>query len=167
MAYAFSKSVEEVVPAVPEVVFAILDDPRRLGRHMEKPSAMMLGGSMRYALDERGGRAVGSVIRIEGSVLGLRLSIVERITEREPPRRKAWETIEEPRLIVFGNYRLGFEIALEGPGSRVRVFIDYDLPRTSLVGRLLGPLGAHAYARWCVGRMLAEAREAAPADAGA
>ena len=26
------------------------------------------------------------------------------------------------------------------------------------VGRLLGPVGAHAYARWCVSRMLAEAR---------
>jgi len=47
MTYAFSKSSEIVVPAAPVAVFAILDDARRLGRHMEKPSAMMLGGSMR------------------------------------------------------------------------------------------------------------------------
>ena len=84
MAYAFSKAVEALVPAAPEAVFAILDDPRRLGRHMEQPSAMMLGGSMRYALDEEGGQAVGSVIRVEDSVLGLRLSIVERVTEARP-----------------------------------------------------------------------------------
>jgi Polyketide cyclase / dehydrase and lipid transport len=157
MAYAFSKSAETVVPAAPAAVFAILDDPRRLGRHMEKPSAMMLGGSMRYTLDDKGGRAVGSVIRVEGSVMGLRLSILEKVIEREPPRYKAWETIEEPRLIVFGNYRLGFEIAPEGSSSEVRVFVYYDLPGTTL-GRLLGPVGAHAYARWCVSRMLAEAR---------
>lgn len=156
MTYAFSKSAESFMAAEPRAVFEILDDPRRLGRHMEKPSAMMLGGSMRCLLDGMGGQEVGSVIRVEGSVLGVRLSIVERITERDPPRRKVWETTEEPRLLVFGNYRLGFEITTEGTGSRVRVFIDYDLPRTRL-GRLLGPLGAHAYARWCVERMLAEA----------
>lgn len=161
MTYAFSKSAKSFVAAEPSAVFEILDDPRRLGRHMEKPSAMMLGGSMRYLLDGMGGREVGSVIRVEGSVLGVRLSIVERITERDPPRRKVWETTEEPRLLVFGNYRLGFEITPEGAGSQVRVFIDYDLPRTRL-GRLLGPLGAHAYARWCIKRMLAEAVEAAP-----
>lgn len=162
MAYAFSRADEAAVPATPEAVFAILDDPRRLGRHMEKPSAMMLGGSMRTILDERGRRAVGSVIRVEGSVLGLRLSIVERVVERDPPRRKVWETVEEPRLLVFGNYRLGFEIAPDGAGSRVRVFVDYDSPRTAL-GRLLGSVGAHAYARWCLDRMLAEAGAAAPA----
>lgn len=161
MAYAFRRAVEALVPAAPGAVFAVLDDPRRLGRHMEKPSMMMLGGSMRYVLDEKEGRAVGSVIRVEGSVLGLRLSIMEQVIERDPPRRKVWETIEEPRLLVFGSYRLGFEIAPEGAGSRVRVFIDYDLPRSPF-GRLLGPLGAHAYARWCVRRMLVEAGSAAP-----
>lgn len=159
MACAFTKAAEAVVPADPTAVFTILDDPRRLGRHMEKPSAIMLGGSMRTTLDDKGGRAVGSVIQVEGSVLGFTLSILEKVIERDPPRRKVWETIEEPRLIVFGNYRLGFEIAPEGPGSRVRVFIYYDLPRTAL-GRLLGPVGAHAYARWCVTRMLAEAQGA-------
>ena len=103
------------------------------------------------------------MIRVEGAVLGLRLSIVETVVERDPPRRKVWETVGEPRLLVFGRYRLGFEIAPEGTGSRVRVFIDYDLPRTAL-GRALGPVGAHAYARWCVNRMLAEARAAESRD---
>lgn len=163
MSFRFSMSAEASVRAAPQEVFALLDDPRRLGRHMETPSAMMLGGSMHTRPDERGGREVGSVIRVEGSVLGLRLSIVERITERDPPRRKVWETIEEPRLVVFGRYRLGFDIAPEGAGSRVRIFVDYDLPR-GLAGRLLGSVGARAYARWCVERMLAEAGAAAPAN---
>lgn len=46
LAYPFSKSAETVVVAEPATILAILDDPRRLGRHMEKPSVMMLGGSM-------------------------------------------------------------------------------------------------------------------------
>lgn len=159
MDYAFSRTAEALVTARPAAVFGVLDDPLRLGRHMARPSAMMLGGSMGYALDARGGRAVGSEIRAEGSVLGLRMSVVERVTERDPPRRKVWETVGEPRLIVFGRYRLGFEVLPEGTGSRVRAFVDYDLPRTPL-GRALGPLGAPVYARWCLGRMLAEARAA-------
>lgn len=81
------------------------------------------------------------MIRVEGSVFGLRLSIVERVTERDPPHRKVWETTEDPRRLVFGNYRLDFEMVPKGTGSRVQVSIHYDLPRTSL-GRLLGPLGA-------------------------
>lgn len=127
---------------------------------MTRPSAMMLGGSMQYRLDALQGRAVGSVIRMEGRVLGLRLCIVEVVTERDPPHRKVWNTVGEPRLLVFGAYRLGFELAREGQGSRLRCFIDYDLPRPP-VGRFLGRLGAHVYARWCLSRMVAEADAAA------
>ncbi len=157
--YSFSKDAETSVPAPPEGVFAVLDDPLRLGRHMAKPSAMMLGGSMRYGLGPDQGRAVGSVIRMDGSVLGVSLSIVERVVERVPPRRKVWETVEEPRLLLFGRYRLGFDVLPEGAGSRVRAFIDYDLPQAAL-GRALGSFGAHAYARWCLERIMIEARAA-------
>lgn len=59
--------------ASPEAVFERLDDPAALGSHMQKPSAMMLDGTMRYELDEGWGRAVGSVIRMTGNVLALRL----------------------------------------------------------------------------------------------
>jgi hypothetical protein len=159
MSYAFSHASEIDVPAQPATVFETLDDPLRLGRHMTKPSAMMLGGSMQYRLDASGGRAVGSIIRVEGSILGVRLQITERVVERDPPRRKVWETVEEPKLIVFGKYRLGFDITQEGRGCRLRVFIDYDLPGTML-GRLLGPLAARGYASWCVNRMLNEASAA-------
>lgn len=156
--YSFSRVAETNVDARPEAVFAILDDPLRLGRHMTKPSAMMLGGSMRYRLDAAEGRAVGSIIRIEGSVMGLALAIVERVIERQPPSRKVWETVEEPKLLVFGDYRLGFEVVPDRSGSLIHVFIAYNLPKTP-VGRLLGPIGAPAYARWCLAHMIAVARE--------
>lgn len=130
---------------------------------MAKPSAMMLGGSMRYELGPDHGRAVGSIIRVDGSMLGITLSIVERVVERVPPHRKVWETVEEPKLLIFGSYRLGFDIGPEGRGSRVRVFLDYDLPRTVL-GRVIGPFGAHAYARWCLERIIHEARATSSGD---
>lgn len=66
-------------------------------------------------------------------------------------------TIGRPRLIVIGAYRMGFDIARDGAGSLLRVFIDYELPAT-LIGRVLGFLFAPMYARWCVARMARDAQ---------
>jgi len=122
---------------------------------MEKPSAMMLGGSMHYAFDMAGGRAVGSVIKMNGNVLGIGLGVEEVVTERTPSR-KVWETRGEPHLLVIGAYRMGFDVAPADAGSRLRVFIDFNLPGRG-VARLLGALFGTAYARWCVARMSGDA----------
>ena len=122
---------------------------------MEKPSAMMLGGSMRYAFDAAGGREVGSVISMSGEVLGVGLSLDEVITERTPSR-KVWETRGAPKLLIIGPYRMGFEIAPISNGSDLRVFIDFDLPQQG-AGRILGMLFGPLYAHWCVQRMATDA----------
>ena len=97
------------VATSPERLFEYLDDPTRLGGHMTKPSGMMLGGSMSYDVDERGGREVSSVIRMTGAILGLRLGVEEIVTERIPPPRKVWETRGPQRMIVINSYD-GFNI---------------------------------------------------------
>lgn len=76
------------VATEPARLFAALDDPARVGSHMSKPSAAMLGGSMRYELDAERGQSGGSVIRMTGNVLGLTLSVSETVMERMPPVRK-------------------------------------------------------------------------------
>ncbi len=71
----------EVVLAVDGArLFAHLDDHRRLSSHMETPSLMTAGASMRIDTDERHGQAVRPVIRMTGRVLGLHLSFEERPT---------------------------------------------------------------------------------------
>ena len=135
------------VDASPELLFAELDDQERLSEHMMKSSTMMAGSTMRFEFDERRGRAVGSRMRLFGNVLGLSLEVLEAVTEREPPRRKVWETSSEPRLIVIGSYRMGFEIDAEKDGSSLDVFIDYNEPSGAL--RTLGKLLGGMYARWC------------------
>lgn len=140
----------------PARLFAHLDDHRRLAAHMEKPSLMTAGGSMRIEFDDGQGRAVGSVMRMRGNVLGLRLSADEAVTVREPPSRKAWETLAEPCLLVIGRYRMGFTIDGVAGGSRLVVFIDYALPSTG-AARWLGLLLGRAYAAWCTRRMADDA----------
>lgn len=150
----------EVLLAVePDRLFVHLDDHRRLVAHMEKPSLMMIGGSMRIEFDEDNGQAVGSTMRMTGSVLGLHLSVDEEVTLREPPTRKMWETRVEPRLLVIGAYRMGFTIMPVVGGSRLAVFIDYDLPSGGLL-RLLKHELAAAYAAWCTRRMASDAASA-------
>ena len=156
MRYAHGEEAIAEARAPPHQVFDHLDDQARLATHMEKPSMMMMGGRMNYEFDDAKGRAVGAVIKMGGAFLGVRLFVEEVITERDPPRRKVWETRGQPRILVIGAYRMGFEISPTGENSTVRVFIEYDYPPT-LLGRILGKLFAPKYARWCVKRMAEDA----------
>jgi hypothetical protein len=154
-----------------ERVFAHLDDHTRLSAHMSRRSWRMGWGRLHLHLDERAGRAVGSRIRLEGRVFGVRLSLEEVVTEHAPPTRKVWVTVGPPRLLVIDRYRMGFALVPAGAGASgdgsnevtLTVFIDYTLPGRGL-SRLLGRLFGHWYARWCTQRMLADAEAAfAPA----
>ena len=68
--YALHHESEVVLHADAPRIFALLDDHRRLASHMEKPSLMMAGATMRIETDARQGQAVGSLICISGRVLG-------------------------------------------------------------------------------------------------
>jgi hypothetical protein len=157
MSYAHHDEVAVIVAASPVALFERLDDQERLAAHMKEPSTMMMGGRMFYEFDSQKGRAVGSVIRMGGAFLGLKLVVEEVVTVREPPRLKVWETRGSPRLIIIDGYRMGFAIEDAGPNAKLRVFIDYD-HSNSLIGRLLAPVFAPLYARWCVRRMAEDAQ---------
>jgi hypothetical protein len=150
------ESVVEVLAKARDV-FAHLDDHSRLSGHMSKSSWMMLGSRMDLHVDDGKGQRIGSVIRLDGRVLGLPLRVEEVVVEREPPTKKVWETIAEPSLLVIGPYRMGFEVKPSGERSTLRVFIDYDLPRRG-IGQWLGPLLGGFYAQWCTGQMAQDAK---------
>lgn len=144
------------VLASAEEVFAYADDQTRLSSHMSQSSWKMGGGEMKIESDQGKGQAVGSKIRLSGRVLGIDLLVEEVVTERTAPRRKVWETIGQPRLLVIGHYRMGFEIAPRDGGSLLRVFIDYSLPEKG-IARWLGILFGKFYARWCTKQMATDA----------
>lgn len=144
------------IAAEPTAIFAVLDDHRRLSAHMEKPSLMLAGATMKTELDSQRGQAVGSVIRMKGRILGVSLHVEEVVTHYEPPARKSWETRGQPRLLVIGRYRMGFVLSPGAAGTRLRVWIDYSLP-SGHVGRWLGKLLGQVYADWCVTRMVRDA----------
>lgn len=152
-----------IVRAPTERVFAYLDGHARLAAHMARPSWRMGWGRMAVRADAQEGRAVGSRLRLEGRVLGVRLWVDEEVTERVPPHRKTWATVGAPRLLVIGPYRMGFALDQRQPddGVTVTVFLDYALPDRG-VAWLLGRAFGRWYARWCTQQMIADACAAFP-----
>jgi hypothetical protein len=95
---------------------------------------------------------------LSGRVFGIRLYLDEVVMEHEPPYKKSWDTVGEPRLLVIGPYRMGFELLSVGTDARLRVGIDYQLP-TKGVSRWLGRLFGRSYAKWCVRQMAEGAQQ--------
>jgi len=108
-------------------------------------------------IDNDLGQKVGSHIQLKGKAFGLNIYLDEVVTQHEPPKLKSWETVAYPKLYVIGNYRMGFEITPQEKGSRLVVFIDYELPRGA--ARLLGFLFGYMYAQWCVKQMITSVRK--------
>jgi hypothetical protein len=156
-AYEGHYEVSVVVPAAPEVVFSDIDAPERLSSHMTRRSWMMAGSRMDIIADQDGGRKVGSRVRLEGSLLGIRLAADVRVIERAVPSAKVWQTEGEPRLLVIGRYRMGFAILSLASGSSLRIFIDYSVPERGLP-RVLGRMFGAMYARWCIDQMIGDAK---------
>lgn len=155
-ALPFHEEATVIVETTASETFAYLDDHRRLGSHMTESSWRMGGAHMEIALDEQQGQAVGSMIRLSGRVLGIKLYLDEVVTQRQPPIRKVWRTVGSPRLLVIGHYAMGFDVTDRSPGAQLRIFIDYELPSGGLPGRMVRPL-AKMYARWCVDQMAKDA----------
>jgi hypothetical protein len=150
--YPFRYQSTALVSAPAAAVFSYMDDPQRLAAHMSESSWRMGGGSMQMHVDHLRGQAIGSHIRVAGKLFGIALELDEVVTERNRPHRKVWETTGEPTLLVIGAYRMGFELSPRGRDTRVRVFIEYALPRPSF-SRVLTRLLGRYYAAWCTQRM--------------
>jgi len=128
---------------------------------MSKRSWKMGWGKMAAEPDAHRGKVVGSYIVLRGRVFGIGVYLDEVVTERDPPRRKTWRTVGEPRLLVIGAYEMGFELAQARNGVRLRVAIDYERP-TRGIQRFLGRLFGRMYAKWCTRQMVQDAQKAFP-----
>ena len=147
----YEKTVD--ILASPEEIFDYVDDHLNFSSHMNKSNMMMGGGMMKTEFDQGGGKAVGSHIKMQGSVFGIDIYLDEVVTTHNPPYKKTWQTVGTPNLIVIGDYEMGFEITKNGGKSDFKVFINYNLP-TGIFTKLFGILLSGFYAKWCVNQMI-------------
>ena len=84
-----------------ERLFEYLDDPARIGGHMEERSWRTAGMRMHYELDGDRGKAIGSRIKLGGRIFGYALYAEQVVVQRQPPELKAWATVGATRLLVI------------------------------------------------------------------
>jgi hypothetical protein len=140
-----------LILASPEKIFNYINDHTNLSSHMQKSSWLMGGSKMNIELDKGEGKQIGSHIKMTGKIFGISLFLDEEIIQYNPPNEKSWKTVGDIRLLVIGHYILGFSISSERNGSKLTVFIDYQMPSKNY---WLGYLFGNMYAKWCVNRML-------------
>lgn len=142
-----------LVAATPNEIFGYADNHRNFSAHMNKSSVMMVGSSMNTHPDEKNFQEVGSHLRMDGNVLGIKLFLDEVVTQYNPPFQKEWQTVGDLSLVVIDHYQLGFKIEPENINSKLTVYINYDLPK-AIGAYLVGYLFGEMYAKWCVRQML-------------
>lgn len=147
----FEKSTS--IQASPQEIFGYVDDHSSFSAHMSKSSWMMAGGKMDVQTDEGKGQKIGSHIKLKGQILGINLFLDEVVTEHKSPFGKVWQTVGDLSLLVIGHYKMGLDINPQNSHSKLKVYIDYELPQ-SFKTRWLGLLFGGMYAKWCVNQML-------------
>lgn len=151
---SFSKHLEKSSLVAKDItsVFDFIDDHIKFSSHMNKSSWMMGGAKMTTEVDKDKGQKIGSHIKMGGKIMGFNLFLDEVVTERSRPTRKVWKTVGNPNLLVIGNYQMGVELVPENNKTKLKVFIDYDLPDGA--SKVLGVMFGNMYAKWCVDQML-------------
>ncbi|TSC52412.1 MAG: hypothetical protein LiPW41_182 [Parcubacteria group bacterium LiPW_41] len=147
----YEKSV--FILASPQDVFDYVDDQHHFSSHMTQPSWMLGGGYMNVEIDGGCGRVVNSHIRLNGKAFGINLFVDEVVIQHDSPYRKTWHTVGDLKLLVIGQYQMGFVIIKDHNGSKLKVFIDYEFP-VFFAARLLGYMFGNIYARWCVDQII-------------
>jgi len=126
------ESVERVIAAPPEVIFAIIADPTR---HHEFDGS----GTVREAKDQPVRLTLGSTFGMSMH-LGVGYSMVNTIIEFEENRRIAWQTRPPAGLVrkLVGGRIWRYELEPTDAGTRVRESWDLSQePGKAVVGLLL------------------------------
>ena len=154
------------IRAAAERVFSHVDDIRNVGWHMTERSSMaMMGSRLRLEILSDQATGLGAMYRYSGTMMGLTLDFSESVTRYAPPREKVWRTIGNPRLLIIASYEMRVAVeSLSPSSSRLTISITYQLPRPWF-WRIVGLGLAGPYSRWCLRRMVHDAKRALEAPA--
>ncbi|GAB2820976.1 SRPBCC family protein [Ferruginibacter profundus] len=148
----------EVYNASPHQVFKCIDDLGIIGMHMTKSSSMMMGGKLDLVYLTENHTGVGSRYKWKGKMMGMYMDFTVEVTKWVPGIEKIWETIGSARLIIYSWYKMKLVItAIPGGVTQAELSITYERPGL-LFYKILSVLFADWYCKWCLKKMLAEAK---------
>ena len=142
-----------------EKVFDCLDSLGITGAHMTQSSAMMMGSKLKLAFLTENHTGLGCIYRWSGKMMGLKMDFVVEVTKWVQNKEKTWETIGEPKLIIYAGYRMNLLVMQVKNGTQADLSISYESPKR-FFNKILCFLFADSYCRWCLNKMLGDAGKA-------
>jgi len=139
------------------VVFPVLDDLGVTGTHMTTSSAMMMGSKLELEYLTSHHTGLNSSYRWMGKMMGLSMDFTVKVVKWDSPKEKVWETIGRPTLIIYSWYRMALRLNRTDRGTDAILSITYEKPKR-VFARLLCFLFADWYCRWCLRKMLGDAK---------
>jgi hypothetical protein len=143
--------------ATPEEIFPLLDDLGVTGTHMTKSSAMMMGTKLNLTYLTPYHTGLNSSYRWTGKMMGLDMDFTVRVMKWKNASEKVWETVGPTRLIIYSWYRMALHLKRTKEGTDAELSISYEKP-VGFLNRILCFFLADWYCRWCLRKMLGDAK---------
>jgi len=148
----------EIYQASPEMVFKTIDDLGVTGMHMTKSSMMMMGSKLHLEFLTERHTGLRSRYQWTGRMMGLKMDFTVEVTKWIEGREKIWETIGDPTLIIYSWYRMELHLQKAASGTKAELSIAYEKPK-GFFNRIISFLLADWYCRWCLTKMLGDAKQ--------
>lgn len=147
----------ETYNSTPEKVFQCLDDLGVTGMHMTK-SSMPMGGKLNLEFLTPHDTGLGSKYRWTGNVMWMEMDFTVEVTKWLNGKEKTWETIGDPKVIIYSWYRMHLKISEDNNGTKAELSISYEKPK-GWFNKVLCFLLGDWYCRWCLKHMLGDCKK--------
>lgn len=147
----------ETFNAPASAVFKTIDDLGVTGMHMTQSSAMMMGSQLNLEYLTENHSGLGSKYRWKGKILGMKMNFTVEVTKWAEGEEKTWETIGEAKLIILSWYRMHLKLHPTSEGTEAELSITYEKLK-SFFNKILSFLFAGWYCKWCLKKMLGDAK---------
>ena len=139
-----------------EKVFQCIDDLGVTGMHMTKSSMPMMGGKLDLNFLTTNHTGLGSKYQWTGKIVGMSMDFTVEVTKWVKDKEKIWETIGDPKMIIYSWFRMNLEISTSLDDTQAELSISYEKP-SGWFKRLLSFFLADWYCMWCLKNMLDDA----------
>ena len=103
---------EIIIQALPEKVFAYMDNINNTGMHMTKSSKPMMGSKLELKQLSENATGLNSKFRWYGKMMWFKMDFTVVVTKWIKDKEKVWETIGEAKMIIMGWYQMRCSIPL-------------------------------------------------------
>lgn len=149
------KTIEQTMlyKAPSKDVFECMDDLGVTGMHMTESSMPMMGGKMNLEFLTLQKKGLNTKYRWTGKVLWMPLDFTVLVTKWIEDKEKTWETIDNPKMIIYSWFRMHLKVERIENGSKAFLSISYEKPM-GIFNKIICFFLGDWYSKWCLRNIL-------------